>query len=257
MNGRYMTSLGLGLLTLLCATVVAAQETKIGSGRFELFNSSGNTAILLDGASSSPRLRLGFGGTFGSAADVDLLVEDPSSGDFGSLVGPVFMIDASLGALSLGSGGSNLPGEDGEIYVEDGHGNTTFQVAGDSGTASQVVSGNGLVKAWAKINADGTVHSCWNCNPDPLETRLCCDGLAHYEVDFLLGDISTRPYLLVTGPHTAVLDSPFGPFSQQVVPIVIAAVTPRFGDTSSLYVQLADLNNTNLRHLEDFTVFVF
>ena len=30
---------------------------------------------------------------------------------------------------------------------------------------------NGLVKAWAQINANGTIVACWRCNTDPTETR--------------------------------------------------------------------------------------
>ena len=41
---------------------------------------------------------------------------------------------------------------------------------------------NGLVKAWAQIDADGTIVACWRCNTDPAETRRL--GTGAYEVDF-------------------------------------------------------------------------
>ncbi|MGH6918761.1 MAG: hypothetical protein ACREJ0_13790 [Geminicoccaceae bacterium] len=52
---------------------------------------------------------------------------------------------------------------------------------------------NGLVKAWARINDDGTIEACWRCNKDPNVTRRIQEGF--YEVDFtpLATDISGRP----------------------------------------------------------------
>jgi len=52
---------------------------------------------------------------------------------------------------------------------------------------------NGLVKAWARINADGSIVACWRCNTDPGETGRTGPGF--YEVDFtpLATDISARP----------------------------------------------------------------
>ena len=35
---------------------------------------------------------------------------------------------------------------------------------------------NGLVKAWAQINADGTIAACWRCNTDTAETRRFSPG---------------------------------------------------------------------------------
>jgi hypothetical protein len=52
---------------------------------------------------------------------------------------------------------------------------------------------NGLVKAWARINDDGTIEACWRCNKDPNETRRIEEGF--YQVDFtpLATDIGGRP----------------------------------------------------------------
>lgn len=52
---------------------------------------------------------------------------------------------------------------------------------------------NGLVKAWARINADATIAACWRCNTDTAETRRIRDG--EYEVDFtpLATDNTGRP----------------------------------------------------------------
>jgi len=61
------------------------------------------------------------------------------------------------------------------------------------GTASQRLTDEGFVKAWARINANGTIAACYNCNTNSAETRWI--GVGRYEVDFLLGDIGGRPRL--------------------------------------------------------------
>ena len=60
----------------------------------------------------------------------------------------------------------------------------------------------GLVKAWARLNANGTVISCFRCNPEPSETRRL--GVGIWEVDFTpLGtDISTRPRMCTSEHFT-------------------------------------------------------
>ena len=52
---------------------------------------------------------------------------------------------------------------------------------------------NGLVKAWAAINADGSVAGCWRCDKDATKTKRVSTGL--YQVDFtpLSTDITGRP----------------------------------------------------------------
>jgi hypothetical protein len=68
---------------------------------------------------------------------------------------------------------------------------------------------NGLVKAWANMNADGTIAACWRCNTDPAETLRTATGV--YEVDFtpLATDITGRP-------RSAVI-SGTGAFPQAVI----------------------------------------
>jgi hypothetical protein len=70
---------------------------------------------------------------------------------------------------------------------------------------------NGLVKAWARINVNGTILACWRCNKDPSETgRL---GTGNYVVDFtpLSTDIRGRPRAVTADAHSqqnvAVLQS--------------------------------------------------
>jgi len=61
---------------------------------------------------------------------------------------------------------------------------------------------NGLVKAWAQIEADGTIVACWRCDTDSAETRRF--GTGSYEVDFtpLATDITGRP-------RSAIIDDLF------------------------------------------------
>lgn len=107
------------------------------------------------------------------------------------------------------------------------------------------------------------MHSCWNCNSDPAETKILpmTGGGGPYEVDFTLGDISTRPLVVVLGKHVA--GSICGPvvFCFQDQPVLWAAVAPRFGDASSVFVQLAEANLSSgvigLDGAGDFTVYVF
>jgi hypothetical protein len=67
------------------------------------------------------------------------------------------------------------------------NGNVTNRFSNDE------TKSNGLVKAWARINADGTIAACWRCNRNPGGTgRL---DLGQYSVDFtpLATDIRGRP----------------------------------------------------------------
>jgi hypothetical protein len=84
------------------------------------------------------------------------------------------------------------------LQVKDAFNTTAVRLDGRSGNVTNLFSndqneGNGLVKAWAQINADGTIFACWRCNKDPNETRRL--GAGTYEVDFtpLSTDIFARP----------------------------------------------------------------
>ncbi len=91
-------------------------------------------------------------------------------------------------------------GNDGDLFIRKGAGGISVRLDGDSGNVTNAFSNsqnqsNGLVKAWAKINLDGTIKACWRCNRNTSETRKINTGL--YEVDFTpLGtDIRGRPRL--------------------------------------------------------------
>ena len=89
-------------------------------------------------------------------------------------------------------------GKDGRLQVKDADNATAVSLDGSSGNLTNLFSNledesNGLVKAWAQINADGTIAACWRCNRNTAETGRIVTG--RYEVDFtpLATDISGRP----------------------------------------------------------------
>jgi hypothetical protein len=94
-----------------------------------------------------------------------------------------------------------------EEYIEDGG---SSLITTGTNSITQDLASNGLVKAWARINSNGTVASCWNCNTSTLETRQL--GTGQYEVDFTpIGtDISARARMAMqngTVGHITTLDS--------------------------------------------------
>jgi hypothetical protein len=95
--------------------------------------------------------------------------------------------------IALGGAAGNarlrLRNEDGAsaVDLQASNGNVTNLFSNEEDAS------NGLVKAWARINGDGTIAACWRCNKDPNETRRLAPGF--YEVDFtpLATDITGRP----------------------------------------------------------------
>jgi hypothetical protein len=86
----------------------------------------------------------------------------------------------------------------GRLRVRDADGTTVVELRSDNGSVTNLFANdpsasNGLIKAWAAINADGTIAACWRCNRDPVETQKLNFG--SYEVDFtpLATDITERP----------------------------------------------------------------
>ncbi len=138
-------------------------------------------------------------------ADVDFKIVDPLSAL--STTDPSLEFNASGASLVLGSGNISSPGADGDLLIQDGAGTTTITLDGASANAIQVIDpgdtsmANGFVKAWAKIDEDGLIVSCWNCNTDTQVTKRL--SLGTYQVDFLLGDISSRPVLASVSFHSS------------------------------------------------------
>ena len=126
-------------------------------------------------------------------------------------------------SLRLGGGG-----DDGRLRLRNGDGDTAVELRASSGNVTNLFfndenESNGLVKAWAAINADGTVAACWRCNLDPAETRKFGTGV--YRVDFtpLSPDIRGRP-------RSATVSAPSGP------PLAAIRVAETTGEFSALNV---------------------
>jgi hypothetical protein len=67
-------------------------------------------------------------------------------------------------------------GRDARLRVRGADGENAVQLSAANATVTNLFSNdenasNGLVKAWAQINFDGTIEACWRCNTDPAETR--------------------------------------------------------------------------------------
>jgi hypothetical protein len=122
-------------------------------------------------------------------------------------------------------------------------GGLTSLLTGSSDDVVNKFDGNGVVKAWARINADGTVASCHRCDPSTAETRSLSTGT--YEVDFTpVGtDISSRPWTCSLGNGAS-----FGAVDQ-------IGCVQRAGDASSIFVDIRNISgaSTNLA----FTVVVY
>ncbi len=90
-------------------------------------------------------------------------------------------------------------GNDGDLIVRDASKATGVKLDGDSGDVTNSFDGSGVVKAWARINGDGSVASCYRC--DPAETQRISANF--YEVDFtpLATDIRSRPRMAVSDLH--------------------------------------------------------
>ena len=150
------------------------------------------------------------------------------------LNGTVTSVDLAP-ALNLGTAGN-----DGDFTVKQAAGPVGVRLNGDNATVTNLYSNaanqsNGLVKAWAKINMDGTVRSCWRCNPDPAETRKIFAG--QYEVDFtpLATDIRGRPRVMVNDSHQEFLWF-----------VSLNRMASRDGDPSSVAVSLTALNGAGV-----------
>ena len=131
-------------------------------------------------------------------------------------------ITVQASKVIVGGGGSH-----GTILLKKSTGTTKMKLIGRVGTIQNAFTGNGTVKAWAQINANGTIDSCWRCNQSVTETKKLSTG--RYEVDFtpLGADIRSRPRLATIDGHDSSATSPG-----------IIYVETRSGDSSSVYVDL-------------------
>lgn len=201
--------LAIASLCLLGALAAGAQTTELEPGKIVLKQPNGAISFQLLGDSDLGAfnvLLLGRADPGGAASsDVDLRLVDPNSEL--SATDPAVSFNASGASLVLGSGNAGAPGADGDLLIQDGMGATTLILDGASRNATQTIdpadptAGNGFVKAWAKIAADGTVVSCWNCNESIFATYRLDTG--EYRVQFTVGDISSRPVSAVISAHSS------------------------------------------------------
>jgi hypothetical protein len=95
-----------------------------------------------------------------------------------------------------------------------------------SSGAPSGLAGEGFVKGWARINADGTVASCYKCNA----ANTFGLGAGQYQVDF-----SPVASSIVGRPRTATLDTlGLGAVVGQI------GVADRFQVPSAIFVQTTD-----------------
>ena len=229
---------------------------------FEVVHPAGETGLV----------RVGQGGTAVLNEPTNLVVVDPFF--TASTIEPVMELNASAASLTLGSGNATNVGQSSELYMESGDGKTnvwlygsgqaylgssgysgflaldngtsswsSIQLSGSNGNVVNQFGGNGVVKAWARINADGSVASCYRCDPSAAETRRLSTG--NYEVDFTpVGtDVSSRPWTCSLGTGAV-----FGAIGQ-------IGCVQRSGDPSSLFVNIR--GTTGLAADVAYTVVVY
>jgi hypothetical protein len=181
---------------------------------------------------SGEDVNIGRGGDASSRVDADLMVYDPNYTQ--SATWPAFNFNASLSDLELGSGYSTYPGDDGDIELFDGQGNIDIDLNGSTGTIVNSFTGNGIVKAWARVGSDGIVDSCYRCTTSTTESQRLNAG--RYEIDFTsLGtDIRDRPWTCSLGNGGTTSETGRSINCVQ-----------RNGDTSSVFVNIRNSTGTD------------
>jgi hypothetical protein len=141
---------------------------------------------------------------------------------------------------SIVLGGS---GENGRLRVRNEDGDTAVELRGTDGNVTNLFSSdenesNGLVKAWAVINANGAVVACWRCNLSAAQTQRL--GTGQYEVDFtpLATDIRGRPRLTAPdggdnfGNRVVILSADRSGDESSVLLFTVRSDTGAFADTA-------------------------
>jgi hypothetical protein len=218
MTTKGLQGMALGLaLALLSAGGATAQSVAINGGTIEIFDTDGDSAVLIDqgadyaaggnGRSATLTLRSLVGPTTlsfhafqaqlilgGGVQEGLLLLKD----DDGATT--TFEADGRTGSIRLG--GNN---EDGDLIVYDNADVETIRLDGQSGNVTNLLSGDGLVKAWARISSDDSVFSCYRCNP----AATFAVEYGEYQVDFSpLGEsIRSRPRVAVIDSHQPDIQS--------------------------------------------------
>lgn len=156
-------------------------------------------------------------------------------------------LDGGTGLLELGS-----PDDDGDLWLWDNSPDSQQSIVlnGASGNATQQLGGNGFVKAWARINADGSVHSCFLCLP--LATSRLNQGVYRVDFSLLSSDIRSRPRLAVVDRHAAATPDGFASLADD------GSMTSAVHVITSGFQCNLDQNDCYFATLDrSFTVFIF
>jgi hypothetical protein len=208
------------------ATLDSQGDLELGglgrNGDIRLLDVEGDQTVTIDG--NTGNITLGGGNDDG---DISLLDSDGTTS--------TIYLNGQLGQITLGNSGSN---EDGDITVRNSAGGTSFEVDGATGTATNDLDGNGLVKGWARMGDDGTLVSCWRCSTNTAHTKRISEG--QYTVDFpsLGDDITTRPFVCSIAHGN--LDETDG------VEFLHVVCTAANGDPSKVYVQTFRYNDDDI-----------
>ncbi len=240
-------AISFGVVALSAAQVARAQSVSLDNGTVEIFDGDGDSAVLIDngadytaggdGRSAVMELRdLGGFSIFSFSAALGQLVLGGGTQEGIFLVKDndgittTIDLDGRTGRILLGA-----LGEDGDLIVNDGNAVETIRLNGANGTVTNNEDGNGLIKAWAKVDDDGTLVSCWRCVDS---FRLIAGS---YLVQFN-EDIGSRP-------RTATIDSHslFDPFP----------ATIRLSDVDSDTVSVRTADNTNALVDRAFTLVIY
>ena len=239
-------SVTIGMLLVL--PVHAQNEFKITDGL--------PTKVLFEVSPGFDDVRIGRGGdSTNERVDADFFIFDPNFTT--NPTEPMLFFDASIGDLRLGSGNSVTAADDGDLDIEQGNGfisialngstanltvgrstnpgditltdtagSTEIRLDGANGNVTNQIAGNGLVKAWCRVGADGRFDAGFRCNASSAETRSIA-GTGTYEVDFtaLSTNILARPWVV------SCTDDGFSIACEE------ATAVQRAGDASSLFVQ--------------------
>ncbi|MFV2073884.1 MAG: hypothetical protein ACC742_14700 [Thermoanaerobaculales bacterium] len=199
-------------------------------GDITSYRGSDGTVFVFNAATAD--LTLG-GASAGTPQTGDLFLKD-NDGTTNTIV-----LNGLTAQIILGNSAST---EDGDILVRDTDGTSSITMDGASGNVSNQFAGNGLVKAWARINSDGTVASCWNCSTNAANTQKLFTG--QYEVDFTFAsDITARPRAGILDTHGTLITAG---------EIYLAN---RLGDNSSVWVGTLDSAGTSSDRA--FTIMIY
>jgi len=245
---------------LLCVAAAVAPATSVAAP-FKVSNSL-PTQVVFEAGVFGNTVAVGRGGNATTErVDADLVVYDPFFTT--DAREEAFFFNASTSDLTLGTGNSTTSGDDGDIFLQDGSGNTSVSISGSGGSitlgestgndgelflrdsagstaglsldggtgniSTNQLNGNGLVKAWARVGSDGVVDSCYRCNSSATESQKIAGFTGAYEIDFTpLGtDISDRPWTCSLGTGETFSESGRSIYCVQ-----------RSADASSVFVQI-------------------